>query len=171
MQAVQQSSINPAFARHHSDKLREVTDELHRVYDNLLEIARGDTPNSTGYDRLRATRVLYDRGYGKATKSQPRTPSPESGRSSESEESNNQTNHSSDTPSEGGEPALSAAQPSRPGSPASSRNSTTNSDFPRPPQSRSAWRMPRARRKEACPPQVPTPPATSPTSSGSPNTT
>ena len=113
MQAVQQSSINPAFARHHSDKLREVTDELHRVYDNLLEIARGDTPNSTGYDRLRATRVLYDRGYGKATKSQPRTPSPESGRSSESEESNNQTNHSSDTPSEGGEPALSAAERSR----------------------------------------------------------
>ena len=86
---------------------------MHRVFDNLLEIARGDTPNSTGYDRLRATRVLYDRGYGKVTKSQPRTPSTESGRSSESEESNNQTNHSSDTPSEGGEPALSAAERSR----------------------------------------------------------
>ena len=72
MQAVQQSSINPAFARHHSDKLREVTDELHRVYDNLLEIARGDTPNSTGYDRLRATRVLYDRGFGKVARNQAR---------------------------------------------------------------------------------------------------
>ena len=72
MQTVQQSSINPAFARHHSDKLREVTDELHRVYDNLLEIARGDTPNSTGYDRLRATRVLYDRGFGKVARNQAR---------------------------------------------------------------------------------------------------
>ena len=72
MQAVQQSSINPAFARHHSDKLREVTEELHRVFDNLLEIARGDTPNSTGYDRLRATRVLYDRGFGKVARNQAR---------------------------------------------------------------------------------------------------
>ena len=70
MNKVQQSSINPAFARHHSDKLREVTEELHRVFDNLLEIARGDTPNSTGYDRLRATRVLYDRGFGKVARNQ-----------------------------------------------------------------------------------------------------
>ena len=68
----QTGTINPAFARHHSDKLRELTSELHRVYDNLHEIARGDTPNSTGYDRLRATRVLYDRGFGKVTKNQAR---------------------------------------------------------------------------------------------------
>ena len=73
MQArAQQSSINPAFALYHSDKIREVTDELHRVFDNLLEIARGDTPNSTGYDRLRATRVLYDRGLGKVARNQAR---------------------------------------------------------------------------------------------------
>ena len=72
MQAVQQSSINPAFALYHSDKIREVTDELHCVFDNLLEIARGDTPNSTGYDRLRATRVLYDRGFGKVARNQAR---------------------------------------------------------------------------------------------------
>ena len=73
MQAkAQQSTINPAFALYHSDKIREVTDELHRVFDNLLEIARGDTPNSTGYDRLRATRVLYDRGLGKVARNQAR---------------------------------------------------------------------------------------------------
>ena len=73
MQAeAQQSTINPAFALYHSDKIREVTDELHRVYDNLLEIGRGDTPNSTGYDRLRATRVLYDRGLGKVARNQAR---------------------------------------------------------------------------------------------------
>ena len=72
MQTAQQSTINPAFALRHSDKLREVTGELHRVFDNLLEIARGDTPNSTGYDRLRATRVLYDRGFGKVARNQAR---------------------------------------------------------------------------------------------------
>ena len=98
MQAAQQSTINPAFARHHSDKLREVTGELRRVYDNLLEIARGDTPNSTAYDRLRATRVLYDRGFGKVTKNQAHNSGPGSSRPSESEESQNHTNHSSDIP-------------------------------------------------------------------------
>ena len=72
MQTAQQSTINPAFALRHSDKLREVTGELHRVFDNLLEIARGDTPDSTGYDRLRATRVLYDRGFGKVARNQAR---------------------------------------------------------------------------------------------------
>ena len=72
MQVAQQSTINPAFTRRHSDKIREVTGELHRVFDNLLEIARGDTPNSTAYDRLRATRVLYDRGFGKVTRNQAR---------------------------------------------------------------------------------------------------
>ena len=98
MNAAQQSTINPAFARHHSDKLREVTGELHRVYDNLLEIARGDTPNSTAYDRLRATRVLYDRGFGKVARNQAHNSGPGSSRPSESEESQNHTNHSSDIP-------------------------------------------------------------------------
>ena len=96
--AHQQSTINPAFARHHSDKLRELTGELHRVYDNLREIARGDTPNSTGYDRLRALRVLYDRGFGKVTKNQAHNSGPGSSRPPESEESGNHTNHSSDIP-------------------------------------------------------------------------
>ena len=98
MHAAHQSTINPAFARHHSDKLREVTGELHRVYDNLREIARGDTPNSTGYDRLRALGVLYDRGFGKVTRNQAHNSGPGPRRSAESEESQNHTNHSSDIP-------------------------------------------------------------------------
>ena len=103
MNVAQQSTINPAFARHHSDKLREVTGELHRVYDNLLEIARGDTPNSTSYDRLRALRVLYDRGFGKVARNQAHNSGPGSSRPPESEESQN---HSSDIP----EPKTAAAE-------------------------------------------------------------
>ena len=106
MQAAQQSTINPVFARHHSDKLREVTGELHRVFDNLLEIARGDTPNSTAYDRIRATRVLYDRGFGKVTRNQAHNSGPGSSRPQESDESQNHTNHSSDIP----EPRTAAAE-------------------------------------------------------------
>ena len=103
MNVAQQSTINPAFARHHSDKLREVTGELYRVFDNLLEIARGDTSNSTGYDRLRALRVLYDRGFGKVTRNQAHNSGPGSSRPTESEESQN---HSSDIP----EPSTAAAE-------------------------------------------------------------
>ena len=128
MNAVQQSSINPAFAGYAAKRLREASDDLQRVFDNLLEIAGGDVPDATGYDQLRATRILYDRGFGKVTKNTPRTPSPVSERDAESEESNNPTNHSSDNPGSeqgqtpaldlkdappGGEPALSAAQQSR----------------------------------------------------------
>ena len=68
MNTVRQSSINLAFAAHAAQQLREATDDLHRVFDNLREIARGDDPKANGYDRLRATRVLYDRGFGKVTK-------------------------------------------------------------------------------------------------------
>ena len=73
MNTAQQSSINPAFAGHVSDKLRELSGDLHRVFDNLLEIARGDDPKANGYDRLRATRILYDRGLGKVTRNQAQT--------------------------------------------------------------------------------------------------
>ena len=73
MNTAQQSSINPAFAGHVSDKLRELSGDLHRVFDNLLEIARGDDPKANGYDRLRATRILYNRGLGKVTRNQART--------------------------------------------------------------------------------------------------
>ena len=111
---IQQSSINPAFAGYAARRLREASDDLQRVFDNLLEIAGGDVPDATGYDQLRATRILYDRGFGKVTKNTPRTPSPVSERDAESEESNNHSNHSSDNPgSEQGqtvEPVLSLSK-------------------------------------------------------------
>ena len=94
----QQSSINPVFAGYAARQLQETTGGIDRVFDNLLEIARGNDPSANGYDRLRATRVLYDRGFGKVTRSTPRTPIPESERPTESGESGNHTNHSSDTP-------------------------------------------------------------------------
>ena len=98
MDTAQQPSINPAFAAHAAQQLREATDDLHRVFDNLREIARGDDPKANGYDRLRATRILYDRGFGKVSKNTPHTPAPGSSRPSKSEESHNHTNHSSDNP-------------------------------------------------------------------------
>ena len=94
--AAQQSTINPVFAGHAAQQLQEATGGIQRVFDNLLEIARGNDPKANGYDRLRATGILYDRGFGKVTKKQPRTPSPESEQPPKSEESNNHTNHSSD---------------------------------------------------------------------------
>ena len=109
----QTATINPVFAGYAAQQLQEAVGGIQRVFDNLLEIARGNDPEANGYDRLRATRVLYDRGFGKITRTQPRTPSPVSEQDPQSEQSNNQTNHSSDTPSEGGEPALSAAERSR----------------------------------------------------------
>ena len=94
----QTGTINPVFAGHAARQLQEATGGIDRVFDNLLEIARGNDPNANGYDRLRATRVLYDRGFGKVTRSTPRTPIPESEPPTESGESGNHTNHSSDTP-------------------------------------------------------------------------
>ena len=98
MNEAQQYSINPVFAGHLANQLREDTDDLHRVFDNLLEIAKGEDPTANGYDRLRATRILYDRGFGKVTKNIPRTPAPRSSQPPKSEESQNHTNHSSDNP-------------------------------------------------------------------------
>ena len=111
MNAEQQSSINPVFAGYAARQLQEATGGIDRVFDNLLEIARGNDPNANGYDRIRATRVLYDRGFGKVTRNTPRTPIPESERPTESGESGNHTNHSSDTP--GSEPTA-AAESNRP---------------------------------------------------------
>ena len=73
MNTAQQSTINPAFAGHVSDKLRELSGDLHGVFDNLREIARGDDPKANGYDRLRAIKILYDRGCGKVTRNQAQT--------------------------------------------------------------------------------------------------
>ena len=88
--------INPVFAGYAAQQLQETTGGIDRVFDNLLEIARGNDPSANGYDRLRATRVLYDRGFGKVTRNTPRTPPQGSERPPKSEESNNHTNHSSD---------------------------------------------------------------------------
>ena len=74
----QTGTINPVFAGYAAQQLQEATGGIDRVFDNLRNIARGDDPDANGYDRLRATRVLYDRGMGKVTKNQPRTPSHES---------------------------------------------------------------------------------------------
>ena len=68
-------TINPVFAGHAARQLQDAVGGIQRVFDNLLEIARGSDPDANTYDRLRATRVLYDRGFGKATRSQPRTSS------------------------------------------------------------------------------------------------
>ena len=73
MHAAQQSSINPVFATYAAQQLQEATGGVDRVFDNLRKIARGDDLTANGYDRLRATRVLYERGFGKVTKTQPQT--------------------------------------------------------------------------------------------------
>ena len=96
MHAVQQSSINPAFAAHAAKQLREATEDLQRVFDNLLEIDKGRDQTANTHDRLRATRILYDRGFGKVSKNTPQAPAPRSSRPPKSEESHNHTNHSSD---------------------------------------------------------------------------
>ena len=108
----QTGTINPVFAGYAAQQLQEAVGGIQRVFDNLLDIARGNDPSANGYDMLRATRILYDRGFGKVTRNRPKMPP------TESEESNNPTNHSSDSPQtaanpEGGEPALSEAQRSR----------------------------------------------------------
>ena len=105
MQAVQQSSINPAFAGYAARHLSEASDDLQRVFNNLLEIAGGDVSDATGYDQLRATRILYDRGFGKVTRNTPQAPAPESARPPKSGESHNHTNHSSDNPQPEPKPA------------------------------------------------------------------
>ena len=64
----QTGTINPVFAGYAAQQLQEATGGIDRVFDNLLEIARGNDPSANGYDRLRATKVLYDRGFGKVTK-------------------------------------------------------------------------------------------------------
>ena len=83
-------TINPVFAGYAAQQLQDAVGGIQRVFDNLLDIAKGNDPDANGYDRIRATRVLYDRGFGKVNKNRPQTPP------TESEKSNNQTNHSSD---------------------------------------------------------------------------
>ena len=100
-------TINPVFAGYAAQQLQEAVGGIHRVFDNLLDIAKGNDPDASCHDRIRATRVLYDRGFGKVTRNQPRTPLPESEQDPQSEDSDNQTNPTSNTPPEGGKPVLS----------------------------------------------------------------
>ena len=88
----QTGTINPVFAGYAANQLQGAVGGIHRVFDNLLDIARGNDPTANGYDMLRATRILYDRGFGKVTRNRPQMPTPQS------EKSNNHTNHSSDIP-------------------------------------------------------------------------
>ena len=67
----QTGTINPAFAGHFAKHLREATGDLHSVFDNLFEVARGDDPTANGYDRLRAVRILSDRAFGKVARRNP----------------------------------------------------------------------------------------------------
>ena len=98
MTTAQLSTINPAFAGYAAKYIRDASDDLQRVFDNLLDIADGDVPDATGYDRLRATRILYDRGFGKVNKNTPQSPppAPKSNLPPESEESPNQADQGSD---------------------------------------------------------------------------
>ena len=95
----QTGTINPVFAGYAAQQLQEAVGGIQRVFDNLLDIARGNDPTANGYDMLRATRILYDRGFGKVTRNRPKMPP------TESEKSGNHTNHSSDIP----EPKTAAA--------------------------------------------------------------
>ena len=70
----QTGTINPVFAGYAAQQLQEAVGGIQRVFDNLLDIARGNDPSANGYDRLRATRVLYDRGFGKVTRKRPQPP-------------------------------------------------------------------------------------------------
>ena len=88
----QTGTINPVFAGYAAQQLQDTVGGIQRVFDNLLDIARGNDPTANGYDMLRATRILYDRGFGKVTRNRPKMPP------TESEKSNNHTNHSSDIP-------------------------------------------------------------------------
>ena len=106
MTTAQQSSINPVFAGYAAQQLQDAVGGIQRVFDNLLEIARGNDPDANTYDRLRATRVLYDRGFGKVTRTQPRTSSPDS----ESEKSDNQKNRSSGIAAESTRPVAKLEQ-------------------------------------------------------------
>ena len=110
MTTEQQSTINPVFAGYAAQQLQEAVGGIQRVFDNLLDIAKGKVPDANGYDRLRATRILYDRGMGKVTRNRPRTPTPESEQDPKSAESDNQTNHSSDIAAESTRPAAQLEQ-------------------------------------------------------------
>ena len=46
--------------------IRDATGEIRNVVDRLHDIAQGDFPRANTHNRIRATRILLDRGFGKA---------------------------------------------------------------------------------------------------------
>ncbi len=73
-----------------AQKIRVRSNDTRDLLDLLHDIAQGDYDATTN-DRISASRILLDRGYGKCSR-QPLDNGPESA------ESNNHKNHSSDTP-------------------------------------------------------------------------
>ena len=93
--ATQQLPADPA--RRLADKILARTNNGQELIDLLHDISKGGY-NANKNDRATAANYLFDRGYGKCPKNQPRTPSTEPERDPESAKSDNHTNHSSDTP-------------------------------------------------------------------------
>ena len=48
-----------------ADDIRNTTTDVRDVIDKLHDIARGRTPRANTRDRIAATRILLDRGFGK----------------------------------------------------------------------------------------------------------
>ena len=102
----------PTPAQRLAHKIRARTNDTRDILDLLHDIAQGEH-DATEHDRLTATGILFDRGYGKTPKLPPApNPNPDpapstepvlspvegSERDPESAESDNHANHSSDTP-------------------------------------------------------------------------
>ena len=93
--ATQQLPADPA--RRLADKILARTNNGQELIDLLHDISNGGYKANKN-DRATAANYLFDRGYGKCPKNQPRTHSTEPERDPESAKSDNHTNHSSDTP-------------------------------------------------------------------------
>ena len=102
----------PTPAQRLAHKIRARTNDTRDILDLLHDIAQGEH-DATEHDRLTATGILFDRGYGKTPKLPPApNPNPDPAPSTEpvlspvegsdpdpeSAESDNHANHSSDTP-------------------------------------------------------------------------
>ena len=115
-QAVQQ--ISPSPAQRLADKIRARTNNGRDLIDLLHDIAQGGY-DASNYDRVTASKYLFDRGYGKCPKQTPvlsqacpepsRRASPEPSRRVEGPASDPNPNPAPETPYPG-EPVLSAVE-------------------------------------------------------------